>query len=70
MATTTTSVSGRKGELQPLQVGVAMGRTLSTILIYALLIGIGLILFTPFILTFRCSKPTRDHRVALSILPT
>jgi multiple sugar transport system permease protein len=71
MATTTASVPDRRGELQPLQVNTRASNTMRQVVIYALLIVIGLILFMPFILAFLGTFKTNAEIIAWppSILP-
>jgi multiple sugar transport system permease protein len=71
MATTTASISEKSKELQPIQVNLKAAQLLRTIGLYALLIVIGLILFTPFILAFLGTFKTNAEIIAWppSILP-
>lgn len=64
MATTTASVSERTRNVQPLQANARMSALLGKVLIYALLIGIGLILFMPFILAFLGTFKTNAEIIA------
>jgi multiple sugar transport system permease protein len=71
MTTTTASVSERSNEAAPLQISPQVGRLINKVLVYALLVVVGLILFMPFILAFLGTFKTNAEIIAWppSILP-